>query len=109
MDLWRHGKWKVQGVPEEGGQISQGPRHHWDEGGGPGDGWDASLELETGRTKPLRFLEPHSASEVFSAEMGSAGLRAPRHQLGGEGGEGGSKTPESEQRVINMHTELNSD
>ena len=30
-----------------------------------------SLELETGRTKLLRFLDPHSASEVFSAEMGS--------------------------------------
>lgn len=72
------------GCSRGGGTDTQGPRYHWDECGGPGDGWDASLELETGRTKPLRFLEPHSASEVFSAEMGSAGLRAPGHQLVGK-------------------------
>lgn len=107
-DVWRRGRWKVQGVAEEQGWTSQGPRHHWDEGGGPGDGHNASLELETGRTKTSRFLEPHSASEVSSAEMASAGLRAPGHQLGGEGGKGGNKTPESEQRVRTTHTELNS-
>lgn len=98
-DVWRRGRWKVQGVAEGAGMdILQGPRHHWDEGGRAWRWAHVSLELETGRTKTSRFLEPHSKLQKYpSAEMASAGLRAPGHQLGGEGGKGGNKTPESEQ------------
>lgn len=45
-------------------------------------------------TKPLDSQIPTPVSEVFSAETGPVGLRAPEHQTDGEGGEGGSKTPE---------------